>query len=109
MTIDKSVRRWQFKNHHCFERQIAQKSFNNEQTEEIKYPDLDNKERVIKIDVTNDGLSKTITFSLLGESVRKENKLLNTDKNPADKSTLQRSTIRLELSLLSISIIGYTR
>jgi hypothetical protein len=80
LTIDKSVHRWQFKNHHCFERQIAQKSFNNEQTEELKYPDMDNKERVIRIEVTNDGLSKTITFSLMGESFKKESKLQKADK-----------------------------
>jgi hypothetical protein len=41
---------------------------------------MDNKERVIRIEVTNDGLSKTITFSLMGESVKKENKLQNADK-----------------------------
>lgn len=58
---------------------------------------MDNKERVIRIEVTNDGLSKTITFSLIGESVKKENKLLMPDKKTAVGSTLKRSTLRLEL------------
>jgi len=38
--------------------------------------DLSNKERQIQMHVTNDGISKTITFSLLGESIKKVKTML---------------------------------
>lgn len=44
--------------------------------EEIRYPDIDNKDRCIKISLSNDGLTKTLTFELVGESRKKEKKKL---------------------------------
>jgi len=43
-------------------------SLDREFTEEIRYNDLSNKERCIRVTLTNDGLTKKLTFSLEGES-----------------------------------------
>jgi hypothetical protein len=76
LVIDKSQRGWKFKDSQCFEVLKPNKSFDGEMTETYSYMDLSNKERQIQMHVTNDGISKTITFSLLGESIKKVRAML---------------------------------
>jgi hypothetical protein len=88
MTIDKSARRWQFKTHYCFERQLSGVSFEKDFTEDITYQDLENKNRVIRVSGHNDGLTKCLTFRLVGESLKREHKLPKQQQAGIIRSTI---------------------
>jgi hypothetical protein len=73
---------------------------------QFTYPDRDNNQRIIDVELKDDGVTKRLTLSLVGMSYQQRARQ-NTHKQ-TPQEPLIRSSLQVMLHQVSLSIIGYT-